>query len=917
LGSSAVEPSELQRGRNCYGLTVFIAFIASRIADFDAIPVMCYNSTMKHFRFILLCIFIVVCACTTTENTPKISPAAPWPSIQPLSLPYDTRLKQFAKGNLAANPSFEDGRPAGETVNRIKSWTVVGRNVQWVDRRLSGYTLEEVNSGRHAVKILRKKANELDDAEGIISDYIAVIPGNYYFSYNIRLKNITNNKHRLGVQLYDAVVVKVLFFDENKQPIEPGAWNPANKSLIDNSDKSYSFSNYWTIDDFPWAQVRGRTYNYPFSEGDIPDSTRYVRLFFGLRGTGAMWIDDIAYRYSKWNFTALERLKPYINKPLTPAESIIPTPQSIQEIDDIIFYDSAMSDFHLPVIVLPQNPAPAELSAAKILRQKISGILSRVMPSRQFSSSAIRIFKNDYSLKGISNSRLIFSIGRSEVYRKAKPSLPLSAVLDNSQGYVIKAARVGSARVVFLFGVTPLANYYAAATAIQLFEADQAIYHNATVVDYPDFLGRSYVFKNWKNSAEQQNDLNAMSRLSRYKFNKVYLGFYPRANKWLQMGDLFNRGIKDAGQWCRESGVMSLAMMVNPYSHLGFEPSIESLGKQLRYTWTHGSPQSLAMLKSLYKPALNAGAETIMLQSDDSVPHTGRNRQNYSLYTAEDKARFVTLQNAQAYVINKLKQWIDGEYPGTRLEYCPPWYSNEHIDRSNGKAESYFHDLVFQIPRDVAIIWTGPTIRSLSIDMADLYRYRALIGRWPMLWDNTLYARNLEALNYSGYPAHYPGKVRMCNLFEPYDTYLPEDFQKYNHGRQMYTNGAASSEVYKIKYATVADYEWNTAAYNPELALWKALTRTYGQPVAEKLLHFNDAYYGIYELCLRLKSEGNNPEYVEVAEKFLVDMRRHLMDISARVPGQTQLLKELENYLDKQEKRFAESVNRPGISVMQ
>ena len=124
----------------------------------------------------------------------------------------------------------------------------------------------------------------------------------------------------------------------------------------------------------------------------------------------------------------------------------------------------------------------------------------------------------------------------------------------------------------------------------------------------------------------------------------------------------------------------------------------------------------------------------------------------------------------------------------------------------------------------------------------------------------------------------------------------------------MYTNGAASSEIYKIKYATVADYEWNTAAYNPELALWKALTKTYGRPVAEQLLRFNDAYYGIYEMCLRLKSEGIKPEYVQTAEKFLEDMRDYLMSISALVPGQTQLLAELGNYLDKQEKRLAEIV---------
>ena len=145
----------------------------------------------------------------------------------------------------------------------------------------------------------------------------------------------------------------------------------------------------------------------------------------------------------------------------------------------------------------------------------------------------------------------------------------------------------------------------------------------------------------------------------------------------------------------------------------------------------------------------------------------------------------------------------------------------------------------------------------------------------------------------------------MCNLFEPYDTYRPKEFQKYNDGRQMYTNGAAVSEVYKIKYATVADYEWNTAAYNPELALWKALTSTYGRSVAELLLRFNDAYYGIYDRCLRLKSEGNKPEYVKTAEKFLEDMREYLDQISTALPDQTQLLMELNQYLGKQENRIA------------
>jgi hypothetical protein len=239
------------------------------------------------------------------------------------------------------------------------------------------------------------------------------------------------------------------------------------------------------------------------------------------------------------------------------------------------------------------------------------------------------------------------------------------------------------------------------------------------------------------------------------------------------------------------------------------------------------------------------------------------------------------------------------------LEFCPPWYANEHIDRSEGKAEIYFQDLVFQIPQDVAIIWTGPTIRSLSIDMADLYRYRALIGKWPMIWDNTLYARNHESPNYGGYPAHYPGKVRICNLFEPYDTYRPNGFQKYSDGRQMYTNGAAYSEVYKIKYATVADYEWNTSAYNPELSLWKVLVKNYGLPAAEQLLRFNDAYYGVYEMCLRLKTDENKQGYFKIAEKYLEAMRDYLNNLIQELPDQTQFIEELKHYLEQQEKRLA------------
>ncbi len=449
-----------------------------------------------------------------------------------------------------------------------------------------------------------------------------------------------------------------------------------------------------------------------------------------------------------------------------------------------------------------------------------------------------------------------------------------------------------------------MATFYAAATAVQLLNPQQCVYHNATVVDYPDFLGRSYLLRNWKRVEEMQNDLEALERMSLYKFNKVYFGYDRTGKNWYQPDKLYREGVSRAGRICRESGVMSLAIMVNPYSHFDFEAPVESLSDQLRYTWTHGGPESLSMLKRVLNIGLEAGADTVMLLADDFVPHEGTNRKNYSLYTAEDQMQFVNLQTAQAHVINSLKQWIDKDYPATRIEFCPPWYCNEFIVRSEGKAEVYLTELVRQIPRDIAIIWTGPTVRSLSIDAADLYRYSSLIGRRPMIWDNTLYARNIETKTYGGYTAHYPSKVRMCNLFEPYDTYRPADFHRFNDGRHMYTNGDASSEVYKIKYATVADFEWNTAAYNPELCLWKVLCRNYGNLCAKELLLFNDAYYGLYEMCLRMEIEGMQQQFVDSGRVFLGQTQDCLARISELLSGKHPLVEELKGLRDTQRNRF-------------
>ena len=115
---------------------------------------------MKFVWFSLLCAFMILNACSTTERTQTTYPTATWSSSEPLSIPYDIRLNQFEKDNLVANPSFEAGRDIGVTtgdLNRINGWEMVGRNVRWVDHESADFNAEDVNSGRRAVKIIKKK----------------------------------------------------------------------------------------------------------------------------------------------------------------------------------------------------------------------------------------------------------------------------------------------------------------------------------------------------------------------------------------------------------------------------------------------------------------------------------------------------------------------------------------------------------------------------------------------------------------------------------------------------------------------------------------------------------------------------------------------------------------------------------------
>jgi hypothetical protein len=836
-----------------------------------------------------------------------------WSASQTLSVPLRIRKNQFDRGNLVINPSFEEGKyfleESVDKVPQIKGWNRTGPAVKWADVNDSLFSQQEVSDGRHAVKIVRKRANETDnEGDGILSDYIKVIPGNFLLYYDLKLKNIDPPEARRGTRLFDAVNVSIRFFDRNKVPLSGKQYYPYKKIFLDSGFKGYSFSNFWHIDSLGWGRVRGRTYNYPLSEGDIPDGTAYVRLFFGLKGTGTMWVDNVDFRYSKWNFTALERMDCFFDSVCVRSSMLIPTPKIIVNKEDVPLFVTTENAYVSPLILVSAKPRPQSILAAGLIKEEIEK-RSTLFPNGS-KVSPVEILFGEIPQKDFKG--LVISIGRTKVFNKWKDSLALSEIVDKKQAYIIESPDRNPALII-LAGTTPVGDYYAATTLVQLFDKGENIYHGASIVDYPDFTGRSYLFSSWKNEAEMMADVNSIDRMIRLRFNKAYIGYgQTRGRKaWYNPDQLYIEGVKAVGNKCRNTGVLDMAVMINPYYHFDYEMNVDSIPDTLRYKFIHSNPENIKTLENVFNIGLDAGANTIMLMADDFLPHKGDNRKNYVLYTKEDKDKFVNLQSAQAYMINELHKDFNRNYPGLRFEFCPPWYLNEFIDRSRGKAEAYFLDLVQMIPNDVSVVWTGHTVRSLSYDLADFTRYEKWIGRKPMIWDNTLYARGLEGV-YGGYPAYYPGKVRLCNLFEPYDVMVPENFQNFVDGPNMYMNGAASTEIYKIKYATVADFEWNTKDYDPEFSLWKVLVSSYGPVTARHLLEFSDAYYELISIVKSTKKEKNrffNKDFDQTTR--IRDIYKILQNELLTNP---KLLKELGEFRTKALEAYAETEKQINVT---
>ncbi len=875
----------------------------------------------KIIPLFVLALFFV--ACNTNQKAENKVDKEQWTSFDPLSIPFKIRVEEYKKQNLIPNFSFEKGEEqtndSAITSFELKNWQTIGENIEWTNTDLEIYNSAHANHKKHAVKIsrTRKDISELDNkANGILSDYVEVIPGNYLFFLDVRLEKVFPANRRLNSKIGEDIDIHIEFYDKNKQRLSDGIYFEYYNKDVDNSFKGFAFSNHYYIDKFDWGKVRGRTLNYPFSEGDMPDDCRYIKIFLGLKGSGTMWVDNIDFRFSRWNFTSLERIKPLFNKEFHKADLIIPTPQIVSEKIEINTKNKKV------IVFLPKKTSQNEIAAFKLIKNKLK---------ENFNIEDINVVSANYQKQ---EDEIFISVGKNDYYKKYANKIDLSKILGKKQGYVITQFEGN----IFLVGENPVGNFYAATTLVQMFDGENNKIDFAEIIDYPDFEGRSTKMTSYKNewTIEKDTSLTKDEQQAKiqelyakidyekelvdyyafYKINKTYNSYGDLTSQWWKPGKFFEMLFTEVGKSCAEYGdAINTCVMLNPYTHFDYETEEGKLSDSLRNVFSHSSDASLQKIKNVFKTALDNNAKTVMLCADDFVPHAGTTRGEYTLFTEQDKKQFYNIAHAQNYMIKNLKTWIDDNYEDVRFELCPAPYLNQFVDYSMGSAEAFFRDLTSHLPKDIAIIWTGNTVRSLSYDLADIRRYSSYIKSKPMVWDNTPYARYLEG-EYGGFPAHYPEKAVMCSLFEPFDIIYPDNFAELldNH---YYSNLGGSGELNKIQYASFADFTWNTEDYNPDFALFKTLTSQYGNENALALLEFNDTYYRLVSVWAKIRNGKENqteekpyiiPENAISSGNKLVEELKNKFNNLQNIKN-TLLLEELKVKMDNKIKQFNKIIN--------
>ena len=294
---------------------------------------------------------------------------------------------------------------------------------------------------------------------------------------------------------------------------------------------------------------------------------------------------------------------------------------------------------------------------------------------------------------------------------------------------------------------------------------------------------------------------------------------------------------------------------------------------------TYSNDQDFSDLMGKLDGVSKLGVSCFALFLDDVPPE---------LQSPQDKARFKTLAEAHTYIINKVYHHLKSRSSENRLVVAPTTYTNDWGSRD------YIKELGAGVDLDIPIVWTGTKVVSPTITAAQATEWGALLHRKPLVWDNFPVNDGISWRVNLG-----PVRGRDPNLASAV--------------QGLFSNPMVQPRASVIPLQTVAEYLWNSPAYNPEAAQRRAITQQYGSDAMKQLAPFLATYSDYWW--------DNNifkPLFVEERKTIDVpEIKRRIAQLEANAralrnkPRFQSLMKELSPLPGKTGERLAEVLTDP------
>ena len=405
------------------------------------------------------------------------------------------------------------------------------------------------------------------------------------------------------------------------------------------------------------------------------------------------------------------------------------------------------------------------------------------------------------------------------------------------EGYAIKSGTWRGKPVIVLAGRDKAGLYWSVQTLRQLFvkQSGNLLLPQCSIRDWPDLAYRSVA---------GHDSLTLVKNNLKYKINISHIPPWLKSirGKWDNPDPVYWNKLNEAIAYAIPRGGW-INQWVEPYdAGQGDNPSQKNI---------NCNEDEIQKFYQTFKKGLKQGNRVVTIGIDDHAGHPGH-------VTKEDLKRFGSAPKIHAYIISRVANLINKEFPGTTICTIPgAYHGSEDIEKIYDAAG---------VPKNVIVMWTGPKTITYDFKEQDVAAMvKGLEGRRFVLFDNTF-----------GQPL---GKARGPVLFETYasgySALLTTD--KFAGIHVMGVMGRNSRFV--IKVMQVADYLWNAKRYNPERSRQRVLSKIAGTDAVESLLNFRREIIKVAKV-FPIDKTIKQLQYIGYLKSIIVTAEQHKTNIA-------------------------------------